>query len=443
MFANPITRGPLARATVGTGLALAVVGAIGLGSGIAGPAADASDTTTRIYWDQNEEEDWLVHPGLQEAKPLIPAYDPNGQMCIFPGGSGSFTTAYNPTIPPNPGSTKPVMLPPVGEAVWDQHGNFTGKTIAVPGPYLGGDIPGNTSNPQDGSFNNNGTFTGCVVDPAGNLFADDLGNSQGSVPPTDSGRLVEWFAATNYTTYCIVFGPTANGTGPHHVDGTGGLAQPGTMARDPATGHVLVPVLGAAGTLHGEVLSFDVSSIHTAADCPGPSNMPTVPVVPTVFIDTTANIQPTPQGIALDPTDNDWAVSSVLVGTAVAWYTHAGAPDPTRPPVPGNPPPPAGPNTSPGYTPEGLAFAPDGTLYFADIHIVCTSPPTESNPTGGVGCGPATNQGQVMRVTFGPGEVPSVPKAVNTQPLNFPVSVTACTLEGKTVCPAPPGVPTK
>jgi hypothetical protein len=46
-------------------------------------------------------------------------------------------------------------------------------------------------------------------------------------------------------------------------------------------------------------------------------------------------------------------------------------------------------------------------------------------------------------VTFGPAEVPSVPKAVNTQPLNFPVSVTACTLAGTAVCPAPPGVATK
>jgi hypothetical protein len=90
-----------------------------------------------------------------------------------------------------------------------------------------------------------------------------------------------------------------------------------------------------------------------------------------------------------------------------------------------------------------LTFAPDGTLYFADIHITCVSPPTEGNPSSAVGCGPASDQGQVMKVTFSPvGSVPSVPVAVNTKPLNFPVSVTACTPSATRVCPAPPGQPT-
>ncbi len=44
------------------------------------------------------------------------------------------------------------------------------------------------------------------------------------------------------------------------------------------------------------------------------------------------------------------------------------------------------------YNPFGMAFAPDGTLYFVDIHITCTGPLT--------GCGPASYGGRVMRVTF-------------------------------------------
>jgi hypothetical protein len=120
-------------------------------------------------------------------------------------------------------------------------------------------------------------------------------------------------------------------------------------------------------------------------------------------------------------------VSSVLVGNAVAWYDNTGNPEP-RPPVPGEA---AQASTGRGgYTPYGLAFAPDGILYFADIHIACSSS----------GCGPATNEGQILKVTFTqPGSIPSAPTAVNTEPLNFPVSVTACTPSPTTVCPAPPG----
>jgi hypothetical protein len=394
---------------------------------------------TRIYWDQNEEQDWLVDPGVQQSVPLIAPWDANGQMCLFPNGTGHFTTGYNPTTDPtNPGFTKPAVSPPVGEAVWDQRGSFTGHTLNVPGPYQGGDIPPD----PNGQFNNNGTFTGCAFDSHANLFAADLGNSQGSLPPSDSGRLIEWFGATNYTTYCIVAGPTAGGTGPHHVDGTGGLRQPGTLARA-ANDDLLVPTLGVGPTTRGEVLRFPAAALPTsAASCPATNeNMPVVAATPSVFIDATANNQPTPQGVARDPVCQCWAVTSVLVGSAVAWYTDAGVPNAARPPVPGSPPPPvSAANTASGYTPYGLAFTPKGTLYFADIHITCVSPPTETDPTSAVGCGPAANQGQVMRVTFSqPGAVPSVPAAVNTKPLNFPVGVTACDPASYSHCPAPPG----
>jgi hypothetical protein len=330
------------------------------------------------------------------------------------------------------------MSPPVGEAVWDVRGHFSGTTIFVPGPYQGGDIPPDAGT---GQFNNNGTFTGCVFDSHGNLFATDLGNSQGSVPPSDSGRLIEWFRGTNYASDCIVAGPTAGGTEPHHVDGSGGLRQPGTLARD-ANDDILVPVLGVGSQLNGEVLVFAGSSLPTSASqCPASNeNMPVSPPQSTVLINTTADGQATPQGVARDPVCGCWAVSSVLVGSAVAWYDDTGAPIASRPPVPPDPPPSvsAG-NTASGYTPYGLAFTPDGTLYFADIHITCVSPPTEGNPSSAVGCGPATNQGQLMKVTFShPGSVPSVPVAVNSEPLSFPVGVTACSPSATTVCPAPP-----
>ena len=113
-----------------------------------------------VYWDENEEEDGFIGG---QVKQLVPPYDPNGQMCIFPGRSSKFTTGYNPTLPSqnNPGSLKPLMDPPVGEAVWDRHGGFTRQTIATPGPFalpgstVGGDIPPDET--SGGAFNNNGT----------------------------------------------------------------------------------------------------------------------------------------------------------------------------------------------------------------------------------------------------------------------------------------------
>lgn len=103
-------------------------------------------------------------------------------MCVFPDGSGRFVTGYNPTLPSqhNPGSQKPIMNPPVGEAVWGRHGRFSGQTIYVPGPYtnpgshVGGDIPPDQA--AGNAFNDHGTFTGCSFDRHANLLAVDLGD---------------------------------------------------------------------------------------------------------------------------------------------------------------------------------------------------------------------------------------------------------------------------
>src|SRR5262249_54850003 len=163
---------------------------------------------------------------------------------------------------------------------WDKDGYFTGQTIYVPGPYanpgstIGGDIPPDTVG--GGDFNNNGTFTGCAFDAHGNLFAVDLGTSQGDYPPHDNGRLIEWFRDSNYPTYCILRGPTDGGIGDHHVTGTGGLRQPGTMARDD-NDDILVPEVAVddvTGNIpNGHILRFVHSTMPTdASQCPGPSN---------------------------------------------------------------------------------------------------------------------------------------------------------------------------
>ena len=337
-------------------------------------------------------------------------------------------------------------------AVWDRHGGFTGQTIYVPGPYaldgsVGGDIP-----PDDtskfctdgttlhcttdadclpgfqclGTFNNNGSFTGCAFDSKGDLFGADIGNAQGSVLPPPVGRIIEWFPP-EYTSYCIIFGPTTGGDGVHHVNGSGGLRQPGMMAVDPDD-NLYVPVFGtSAGT--PEVLKFDHSVLpHGPDDC-GPDGLLVPPAQPTIFIKFVAPAGiaglPVPQGIARDPscsteTTNCWAVGNVTSGTtiggetdAVYWFDGAGNPLPSKGPIPkGN------------YNPFGLAVTPTGDVFFISIGLVCQ----------GLGCDTVDGGGVLYKTTFTNG-TPSTPEKIAVG-LNFPTSVTVCDA-GTHICPEP------
>jgi hypothetical protein len=422
------------RAGVPIVLAIGAVASI-VATAVALPAAAESqrhgDDRSRsyfVYWDQNEEQDFLAVPSRRIGQ-LIPPYNPNGQMCILPGGR--FVTGYNPTLPSqhNPGSLKPVMQPPVGEALWDRHGRFTGTTLSVPGPFklpgqrVGGDIP---PDPNRDTFNQNGTFTGCAVDRRANVFAADLGTAQGQFPPPDDGRIIEWFAPT-YTTFCIVTGPTSGGVGPHHVDGTGGLNQPGDLAFDD-NGDLLVPVAGneTVGPFSGRVLRFERSSLpHRAADC-GPHGLyPRDKLHSSVFIQGSLSLLPFPESIAHDPACDCWAVASVIGDPAIAFFDQNGRPLPSMGSIHGESIANVGQDPN-GINPFGIAFAPDGTLYIADIHIRCRGLL--------VGCGPAPNGGRVIEVKYTHGQ-PGPPRVV-AGGYNFPTSVTVCDPHRRT-CPTP------
>lgn len=370
-----------------------------------------------VYWDQNEEVDFLSMPSGVQAQ-LLPAWDLNGQICILK--DGRFVGGYDPTLPnqDNNGSAKPYKQPADGEELDEPNGSFSGQTLYVPGPFkMPGQTIGSDSPPSaNGVFNNNQTYTGCAVDKAGNVFANDIATAQGAYPPPSSGRLVEWFAP-NYTTSCIVYGPTSGGTGPHHTDGTGGLAQPGMMALAD-NGDLLVPNVGTSS-----VLRFAASSMpSSAAECPG-GVYPRSKVGLSTFV---KNV-PFAAGIAKDPTCNCFAVSTYIGNPAIRWVTDTGQPEPGRGSVPGTTIADLGKSPN-QYNPFGMAFAPDGTLYFIDIHVTCSGPLT--------GCGPANYGGRVMRVTFTNGQ-PSTPVAVATG-FDFPTSVTVC-VPSKQVCPYPTG----
>ncbi|HMK99601.1 MAG TPA: hypothetical protein VK428_05390 [Acidimicrobiales bacterium] len=384
-----------------------------------------------VYWDQNEEEDFLSMPsGLQGQ--LLPAWDANGQMCILP--DGRWVVGYDPTLPNQDdfGGTKPYKQPGDGEELDEPNGSFSGETLYVSGSYkMPGQSIGSDSPPTaNGVFNNNQTYTGCAVEKSGDVLANDIATAQGSYPPPSSGRLIEWFAP-NYTTYCIVYGPDTGGySGDHHTDGSGGLEQPGMMALAP-NGDVLVPNVGTSS-----VLRFAASSLPTsAAQCPN-GVYPRVKVHVSTFVKVTF-----PAGVALDPVCGCYAVSSYIGNPSIIWVTADGKPEPGFGTVPGTTVTDLGKSPN-QYNPFGMAFAPDGTLYFIDIHVVCTGLLT--------GCGPGNYDGRVMRVTMTNGQ-PSTPVTVappggqagtGSQPGNafdFPTSVTVCVPSSTQVCPYPTG----
>ncbi len=374
-------------------------------------------STYLVYWDQNEEEDFLSMPSGVQGQ-LVPPWDPNGQMCILP--DGRFVVGYDPTLPgqDNLGSAKPYKQPADGMELDEPNGSFSGQDLYVPGPYkMPGQSIGSDSPPTaNGVFNNNQTYTGCAVDKHGNVFGNDIATAQGQFPPPSSGRLVEWFAP-NYTTYCIVYGPTAGGFGPHHTDGTGGLAQPGMMALAD-NGDVLVPNAGTSS-----VLRFAASSLPTwAAQCPN-GIYPRRKVHVSAFVSGLSF----PAGIAKDPTCDCFAISSYIGNPSIRWVTGDGQPEAGRGPVPGETIAQLGTDPN-NYNPFGMAFAPDGTLYFIDIHVAC-----KNNMISG-GCGPADYGGRAMKVTVTHGQ-PSAPTVIHAG-FDFPTSVTVC-IPATQVCPYP------
>lgn len=427
---NPVGRkSPPKRGAVVRGIPVAVLIMLAVS------AARAWSSNIIVYWDQNEEEQFFIAPAGPNGV-LVPTWDTNGQMSIIPDRSGRFVTGYNPTLLSQGLGNLPLMDPPVGEAVWNRHGSFTGQTIFVPGPWanpgstVGCDIPPDTTQgcvhnsngtfSCPGPYNDNGTYLGAVFDSKGDLFAGDIGQAQGQFPVPDNGRLIEWFPP-DYSTYCILFGPTQGGdpsTG-HHVDGSGGLRDPGTLAVDSA-GNVYLPEAG-----NFRVLKFVSSSFPSSAtQCKAPSNMPASPVSFQVFIQGSPAFLTFPSGIARDSSVHKWAVSSVIGSPAVAWFNDDGTPYVGKGPLlPGN------------YSPLGITFTPAGDLYFVDIHISCTGGSPEQTAQSGVNCGPVDNAGNIFRVTFTAG-VPSKPVAIATG-LNFPTSVTSCN-PNLQICPTPP-----
>ena len=273
-----------------------------------------------------------------------------------------------------------------------------------------------------GTFNDAGSFTGCAFDSKGDLFAADIGGAQGMASSPDQGRIIEWFPP-EYTSYCIIIGPTTGGFGVHHVTGSGGLRNPGMMTVD-SQDNLYVPESGAL-----RVLKFDHSVLPSGPQDCGPDGLLTPPAQPTTFI---SHLTPpgvggiaSPAGIARDPscstdTSNCWAVTNVTSGTtlgldtgAVYWFDDAGQPVPGKGPIPKG-----------DYNPFGIAVTPSGDVFFISLGLTCN----------GVNCDTIDGGGVLYKATFTNGTF-SAPEKIAVG-LNFPTSVTICDTSTH-VCPEP------
>lgn len=402
-------------------------------AGASGSSHDSFSKPTSgyiVYWDQNEEEDYYTSAGNTQGQLETP-WDPNGQMCIVPHTGGKYVAGYDPTNPSqhNPGGPPhhPFKQPPDGVELQNANGTWAHQNLYVPGPFhmYKGSTGGDTPPDSKGIYNGQSTYTGCATDSKGDVFGADIATAQGSFPVPSSGRLVEWFAPT-FKTYCILYGPDQGGVGPHHVDGSGGLAQPGMMATM-ANGNILLPVAGASNgqLIGGQVWELDKSSFPTsAAQCPN-GIYPRSDFKYTVWLQGTPDFMPFPMAVAHDPTCDCYAVDTAFGSPAVEWFTDQGTPVAGHATIAGESVNELGKEPN-GFNPFGMAFAPDGTLYFVDIHLSCT----------GVlqNCGPGNGEGRIMRVTFTDGHA-NAPTVINSH-FDFPTSVTICVI-GHGTCPFP------
>jgi hypothetical protein len=183
-------------------------------------------------------------------------------------------------------------------------------------------------------------------------------------------------------------------------------------------GDLLLPNVGTQS-----VLRFAATSLPTSAAACSGGVYPRSKVQLSTFVGGLTF----PAGVAQDPACGCYAVTSFIGNPSVIWVTADGKPEPGYGTVPGTPLAEMGKNPE-QYNPFGLAFAPDGTMYFVDIHIACKAPL--------VGCGPAGYGGRIMRVTMSNGQ-PAAPVTV-AGGFDFPTSVTVCVPE-KTKCPYPTG----
>ena len=217
-----------------------------------------------VYWDQNEEVDFLSMPSGTQGQ-LLPAWDLNGQVCVLP--DGRFVGGYDPTLPSqhNSGAPSRTSNRPTGRSSTSPTARSAARRCTCPGPTR---CPARASAatrlrpPTACSTTTRPTPGAPSTRPATSSATTSPPRRATTRRPAADGWSSGSRPATPPTASSTARPPV--GTGPHHTDGSGGLAQPGMMALAD-NGDLLVPNVGTI-----ERAPLRPSSLPTSASqCPG------------------------------------------------------------------------------------------------------------------------------------------------------------------------------
>ena len=179
------------------------------------PAAVTGKPGYLVYWDQNEEEDFVSMPSGTQGQ-LLPAWDPNGQMCLLP--DGRFVVRLRPhaaRASTTWAAPSPTSSPPTARSSTSPTARSAGRPCTCPGPTRCRARASAATRPRLPTACSTTTrpTPGAPSTRPATCSATTSPRPRATTRRPSSGRLVEWFAP-NYTTYCIVYGPTSGGYGP-------------------------------------------------------------------------------------------------------------------------------------------------------------------------------------------------------------------------------------
>ena len=140
-----------------------------------------------VYWDQNEEVDFLSMPSGTQGQ-LLPGVGPQ-RADVRPARRPLRRSGTTPRCPASTTSAapSPTSSPPTARSSTSPTARSAARRCTCPAPTRCRARASAATRPPtaNGVFNNNQTYTGCAVDKAGNVFANDIATAQGDYPPPE------------------------------------------------------------------------------------------------------------------------------------------------------------------------------------------------------------------------------------------------------------------